>query len=123
MKTHELEIYQCIQDSQEYGSDNDHMVSRIFFTLDGIKHACNIRQEYGSKSSLSALQVEVEIPAELSGKINKAEFQEAVQFYYNRLIGSGGSGIYLGEDVTNVRMMDNIFHSKMNFRIHSESFS
>jgi len=27
-------FHQCIQDSQEYGSDDEHMVSRIFFILE-----------------------------------------------------------------------------------------
>jgi len=27
-------FYKCVQDSQDYGSDDEHMVSRVFFNLE-----------------------------------------------------------------------------------------
>ena len=33
-KNARVTFYKCIQDSQDYGSDDEHMVSRIFFFLE-----------------------------------------------------------------------------------------
>ena len=32
-----ITFHKCIQDSQEYGSNDEHMVSRIFFSIEETK--------------------------------------------------------------------------------------
>jgi len=34
MLTAKITFYKCVQDSQDYGSDDEHMVSRVFFILE-----------------------------------------------------------------------------------------
>ena len=54
-----LVFHKCIQDSQDYGSDDERMVSRVFFTLTvaGNEHPdlyADIKQTVGSKVDTSA---------------------------------------------------------------------
>jgi hypothetical protein len=38
MKQARISFFMCIQDSQEFGSDDEYMVSRVFFNME---HSCN----------------------------------------------------------------------------------
>ena len=98
-----------IQDSQDYGSDDEHMVSRAFFTLEieGNRHAdmfVDIKQPVGGDFEKSLL--EVSRPAGYSGPFNYEAFRAAVEKYYRSLVGSSGSGIQGGR---NIRMRNNTF--------------
>lgn len=107
-----LEFYKCIQDSQEFGSDNEHMMSRVFFTLDGKPYECNIRQPYGGNFSSEETPIEVETPQELKRVVNYLEFRDAVESYFREIIGGQGHGIRITGNVSNIRMMNNIFGRK-----------
>jgi hypothetical protein len=61
----ELIFSKIMQDSQVYGSNNEHMISRIFFSLDGKEYECNVRQPYGENFSFENDPIEVETPDEL----------------------------------------------------------
>ena len=57
-----IHFHQCIQDSQELGSDNEYMVSRVFFSIElpdkRIDDLCaNIKQTVGSEFENSPLEV------------------------------------------------------------------
>ena len=92
----------CIQDSQEYSSDSEHMVSRIFFTLDidgpQIGLYVDVKQKVGS--SFVDGPIEIDIPTEAGSmnaekyrcllNYNKA-FSRAVESYYRGLVGSVGA--------------------------------
>ncbi len=68
-----------VQDSQDYGSNDEHMVSRVFFTLeiDGTKHElyADIKQTVGS--SYETGPIEVSKPHGYSGPFSHQEFQRA----------------------------------------------
>lgn len=109
-----LTFHKCIQDSQDYGSNDEYMVSRVFFTLEiGDKkfdlHA-DIKQTVGS--SYEKGTIEVSAPKGYSGPFNYEAFRDATEKYYRSLVGSLGRGIRI-QGGTNIRMRNNIFiHEK-----------
>lgn len=110
---------EMIQDSQDYGSDDEHMVSRVFFDLevDGKRFAglhTNVKQTVGS--SYETGPIEVSPPINYSGPLNHAAFSAAVERYYRGLVGSAGSGIRI-QGASGVRMRNNRFGKQL-----SESF-
>lgn len=108
MKKVELFFKKCIQDSQEYGSDNEHMVSRIFFEIDGTEFECDVRQPYGESFSFDEDPIEVEAPKGLKNKINYGQFRDEVEKYYRQMVGSSARMINIGGS-KNVRMQNNTF--------------
>ena len=106
-----VEVLQMIQDSQDYGSDDEHMVSRIFFDLDvdGTGHKglfVNVKQTVGS--SFETGSIEVSKPVGYKGLWDHEAFSEFAEKYYRSLIGAGGSGIRIS-GASNTRMRNNIF--------------
>lgn len=114
MGTAKITFYKCIQDSQDYGSDNEHMVSRVFFTLQiGDRkfdlHA-DIKQAVGSGYEMGP--IEVGQPEGYSGPFNYECFRDAAEKYYRSLVGSTGRGINI-QGGANIRMRNNTFIQKM----------
>lgn len=108
MKKFKIIFTKCIQDSQDYGSSNEHMISRIFFELDGINYETNIRQPYGENFSFDKDPIEVEVPNDLKDKLNYGQFRDEVEKYYKRLVGASGTGIHI-KGGSNIRMRNNTF--------------
>lgn len=100
-----------IQDSQDYGSNDEHMVSRVFFDLevDGKMfqdlHA-DVKQTVGS--SFETAPLEVFRPAGYKGPFNHEAFQQIIERYYRSLVGGKGSGIHIAGG-SNIRMRNNRF--------------
>ena len=116
MSEAKITFHQCIQDSQEYGSDDEHMVSRVFFTLEigeerfeGL-HA-NIKQTVGSDYDTAPL--EVSQPYGYDGPFNHEAFHACAEKYYRSLVGSQARGIRIGGGASNIRMSGNIFNIEM----------
>jgi hypothetical protein len=108
-----VKFHKMIQDSQEFGSNDEHMVSRVFFTLmvDGKsvgECSANVKQTVGSEIFNNA-EIEVSSPNEYNGPFNHLGFSEVVQQYLNRLIGIQGRGIQIRGKVPRVRMQKNTF--------------
>jgi hypothetical protein len=104
-------LQRLVQDSQEYGSDDEHMVSRVFFDLviDGTRHQnlyCDVKQMVGS--SFETAQLEVSKPAGYTGAFNHDSFQNIIEQYYRNLVGSQGRGIRITGG-SNIRMQNNTF--------------
>jgi len=104
----------CIQDSQEYGSDDEHMVSRVFFTLevggrryDGLH--VDVKQTVGSGYEEGAIEVGSPKGASYKGPFNHEAFRAAVEKYYRSLVGSKATGIRIAQGAQNIRMRNNIF--------------
>jgi len=101
----------CIQDAQEYGSNDEFMVSRVFFMLeiDG-KHIgefhSDLKQTVGSDYETGA--IEVGPPAGYDGPWSHHEFQQAAEAYFRGCVGSTAWGIRI-EGGTNIRMQNNCF--------------
>lgn len=106
-----VKVQKCVQDSQEYGSTDEHMVSRVFFTIgtDGgpqVDDYCDIKQIVGS--SYSPADTEVHLPHSYRGPYDHKIFSDKIKGYYAKLVNSSGSIISLGGS-QNVRMMNNTF--------------
>jgi hypothetical protein len=115
-----------VQDSQEYGSNDEHMVSRVFFDLlvdgkpRGSFHA-DVKLVVGGSFETDAL--EVGRPAGYRGPFDQARFADAVTRYIRGLVGSGGRGIRLGPGVSNIRMRNNTFAMPAPFSFEASSDS
>jgi hypothetical protein len=91
----------CIQDSQEYSSDSEHMVSRIFFTLDidgrQIGLYVDLKQKVGSSFVDGPIEIDIPITAgSMKGEkyrclLNYEAFSRTVESYYRGLVGSVGA--------------------------------
>jgi hypothetical protein len=111
-----VKFTRLIQDSQDYGSDDEHMVSRAFFDLTIGENtyenlSVDIKQQVGSNFETSPL--EISKPNGYNGPFNHQAFQGAVEKYYRSLVGSSGSGIRI-VGATNIRMRNNTFMQEMN---------
>ncbi|WP_125917215.1 hypothetical protein [Hymenobacter coccineus] len=94
----------CTINSQEYGSNNEHMVSRVnfiikpgddFFDEHRRSISCTVCQAYGENYTFETSPLEVENPPELVRKINYSEFQFSVERYFRSVLGNNGGGFRL----------------------------
>jgi hypothetical protein len=114
MATARLVFEKCIQDSQDYGSDDEHMISRVFFTLevggkryDGL-HA-DVKQTVGSSYEDGPIEISSPRGSSYKGPFNYDAFRAAVEKYYRSLVGSSATGIRIGSGARGIRMRNNIF--------------
>ena len=107
-----------LQDTQTFDSfeaDANHLVSKVFFTLDvGGKHFDDMyveaRQPFGTQFEQD--QIEVSQPfGSYEGNWNHLDFADLVETYVRGLIGSQGSAIRI-EGGHGVRMRDNAILSQ-----------
>ncbi len=117
-----VNVKKCVQDSQEYGSTDEHMVSRVFFSIDvdGVskgEYYSDIKQVVGSAYSSS--NMEVSRPHEYRGPYDHNFFSDEVAGYYCKLVSSSGAMISLG-GATNVRMRNNTFVIPYHFQFEAE---
>ena len=118
MKTVKGTFHRCLQDSQELGSDNEHMVSRVWFTLKindrefEDLHA-DLKQTVGS--DFESGYIEVGPPQGYDGPFNHEAFRDAATKYYLGLVGSGGEGIRVVPGAHHTRMQHNEFTFEMKF--------
>jgi hypothetical protein len=113
-----LVFEKCIQDSQEYGSNDENMVSRVFFSVfvDGQPfgqnpHHADVKQAVGGEYERDPLEVDHPFDASnqrYSGPMSYYAYREAVEHYYRKLVGSTGVGIHI-EGGSGIRMYDNTF--------------
>jgi hypothetical protein len=124
MGTAKIIFNKCIQDSQEYGSDNEHMISRVFFTLKigdrNIDLHSDIKQAVGS--SYETGPIEVGLPEGYKGPFNYEVFRDAAEMYYRKLVGSGANGISI-QVGTNIRMQNNTFNEEMSIECEVDETS
>lgn len=105
-----IRFSRCILDSQDYGSDDEHMVSRVFFTLKAGGRVypdltCDVKQAVGEPFDKAAL--EVSRPRRYDGSLDYAPFRQAVEDYYRSMVGSLGSVIRIAGG-GNVRMRNQV---------------
>jgi hypothetical protein len=108
-----ITFYKLLQDSQDIGFDEDHMISRVFFRLDVAGKRYNdmivdVKQPYGT--DFESEPVEVFRPnGSYQGNWNQHAFSDAVESYYRSLVGSQGHGIRVAKGA---RMRNNTFVSE-----------
>jgi hypothetical protein len=114
-----LLFHKCVQDSQDYGSDNEHMVSRVFFSLvvpdkryDDLY--ADVKQSVGANFESDYL--EVSRPKEQKPPLPFEAFRSSVETYYRKLVGSSASGIRI-QGGSNIRMRNNTFNIPMEANI------
>lgn len=117
-----INVKKCIQDSQEYGSTDEHMISRVFFDVevDGVQKGddfCDIKQIVGS--SYSSGNMEVSPPSKYRGPYDHQVFSGEIAGYYCKLVNPSGSILSLG-DAQNVRMKNHVFHAPHRFEFDAE---
>jgi hypothetical protein len=94
MEKAEITFKKCILDSQDYGSDDQHMVSRIFFELqtpkgDILDLYVNIKQTVGSDFETCPLEVSSpDLPEGI--KIDFMAFRNEAERYYRGCVGESG---------------------------------
>lgn len=120
-----VQFESCLQDSQELGSNDEHMVSRVFFSLlaDGKRYdglSADIKQTVGAKYESDPL--EVGRPEGYEGPFNWDGFRKCVESYYRSLVGSGATGIRI-EGASNVRMRNNKFGKRATCQFDAERAS
>jgi hypothetical protein len=103
-------LHRCIQDSQEYGSDDEHMVSRVFLTvISGEKRKdtyVDLKQAVGGNFETDP--IEVGRPHDYRGPLDYEQFRREIESYFRSLVGAKGTMIHI-ENSTNVRMQSNIY--------------
>ena len=112
---------ECIQDSREYGSDDEYMVSRVSVDIavdraDQGSFIADLKQAVGTDFDTGPIEVgrpvEVGTHKPYRGAFDQARFAEAATKYFRELLGSDGWAIKLGPDSTNIRMQGNRFVRK-----------
>lgn len=108
-------FYKCIQDSQDYGSDDEHMVSRVFFNLEISEETfeglyANIKQTVGAEYETGP--IEVGPPQGYDGPFNHQAFRDCAEKYYRSCVDSEATGIEIGEGAC-IRMYGNIFKKEI----------
>lgn len=110
MASMKVNFTSCVQDSQDYGSDDEYMVSRVFFSIEceGLHYTglhADIKQAVDGNVETDPL--EVTLPHGYDGPISYEAFRRAVSQYYRSLVASDGYGNQIGGK--NIRMRDNTF--------------
>jgi hypothetical protein len=103
-----------IQDSQEFGSSNQHMVSRVFFDLrigadlhTGL--AADVKQRVGDDHEHAPL--DVSMPQSLAGSISYEDFRDFVERYYRDSFTPPTSSYGFGPG-TRIRIMHNVVNRR-----------
>ena len=94
-------FHKLIQDSQDIGTGEDHMISKAFFTLelDGNVHndmCVELKQPFGTDYETEPVEV-FRPTGSYSGNWNQHAFADAAEDYYRGLIGSQGRVFAVGK--------------------------
>ena len=119
----QVKLESCIQDSQDFGSDDEHMVSRVFVTITvGDKKTpgyVDIKQTVGASPDT----IEVGRPQGYRGPFNQDIFRREVSRYFLARIGPAGSGIRIEDGATDIRMRRNVFVAELIFEFDADETS
>jgi hypothetical protein len=123
MEMARIHILQCILDSQEYGSDAEHMISRIFFDItfhNETKHQqfVTIKQTVGSNYETGP--IEVSFPDEYKGPFDYEVFRDEVEKYFRSLIGKQGKLVRMNALTKNAHLHNITINSESTFDIPVE---
>ena len=118
LATMRVRFTSCAYDSQDYGSDDQYIVSRVFFSLwcEGVRYSglhADIKHPVDGDFETDPL--EITLPHGYEGQISPEGFRRAVGQYYRLLVGRG---VELGfQDRTGMfKMRDNIFLGPRSFK-------
>jgi len=112
---------ECIQDSREYGTDDEFMVSRVSVDIavdrtDQGGFIADLKQPVGTDFDTGPIEVgrphEVGTHKPYPGPFDQARFAEAATTYFRELLGSEGWALKLRPGSAKIRMQGNRFVSK-----------
>jgi len=115
MKKARVIFHKCLQDSQELGSDEKHMVSRVFFTIeiDGEKFKgfyADLEQMVDSDYKTGL--IEVGAPQDYEGAFNHEDFRDLVEKYYGSCVSSEAARIRIGKGAHGICMYNNVLKKR-----------
>ena len=116
-----VNVTKCVQDSREYGSTDEHMVSRVFYSIDvdGVPkgdYYSDIKQVVGS--AYSPANIEVSCPHGYRGPYDHDIFSNEVARYFCKLVTMFSPG-----GPMNVRMRNNTFAIPYHFQFEAEGLA
>jgi hypothetical protein len=103
----------CLQNSQELGSTDEHMISRLYFDFEVNGHEytgfhCDIKQIVGAQfESESPLEVGPPTGGRYRGPFNYEAFRAEAESYYRGLVGAQGRAIRIGPGAKGIGMYNN----------------
>ncbi len=120
MRKARVNFHKIIVDSQEYGSDDEYMVSRVFFDLEigGQKYSgpyADIKQTVGG--SFNTTPIEVGSPPGYKGPFNYIAFREAVEKYYRSLVSANESLLSLKGKRTRLKEIELVKEHSVEFEV------
>jgi hypothetical protein len=111
----------CIKDSQEYGSTDEYMVSRVFYSIevDGVPKGddySDLKQVVGSAYSFD--NIEVSPPHEYRGAYDHNTFAKEIAGYFCKCVSSNGALISIRPGAQ-VRMQNNALFLPYRFQFET----
>ena len=111
-----ITFYKCVQDSQDFGSDDETMVSRVFFTLEIGEERyedlyADLKQTVGADYETGS--IEVGPPQGYDGPFNHEAFRDCAVRYYRSCFGPWATGIGIIKNAKGIRMFNNFFMNEM----------
>lgn len=122
MKEAVITFYKTIVDSQEYGSDNDHIISRVFFIINvrdvKTQMHVDVKQPFGESFSYAKNPVEVGNPFKGEPPVDYMKFRDAVEDYYRSIFSvDGSSAVISSTGLGNVRILDSTFETRKQVKL------
>jgi hypothetical protein len=95
MKKAVITFYKCIQNSQDLGSNDEHMISSIHFYLDidGRKEDLYSIAKQTVGSDFNTGVIEISAPVGYNGPFNYTTFRDHAEKYYRGLVGKSNAMI------------------------------
>ena len=108
MATMRVNFISCAYDSEHYGSDDQYIVSRVFFGIwcEGRQYPglhADIKHPVDGDFDFEDDLFEITLPHGYDGPISPEGFRRAVGRYYRSLIGGNGLGIQNGTGMFRMR--------------------
>ena len=113
-----LSFNRLVQDSQDFGSDDDHMISRAFFAIffEDAEHLdCSVDLKQIVGSDIESSPIEVSNLQGYEGPMNKDKLQESADLYYRQ------SFVHFSKNGKNIRMRNNTRELSMDFEFEVDS--
>ena len=122
MKKAKIIFFKCIHDSQEFGTNDEYMISRVYFSLEynGIEKDSFAQIKQPAGSSCNEKFFEVSFPEGIPEPLNSDYLTDTVKAYYMRLVGARGCFVKLGDNGVSARIQT---MNKLYLMTHEEEFN
>jgi hypothetical protein len=112
-------FHRLLQNSQDLGSNDEHMISQVFFSLevDGKakgEFSATLKQTVGSE--FNDADIEVGSPDGYDGDFDHGGFSHVARQYFTSLIGQHGRGMLIEGKPNNIVMRNNQFAREAEYK-------